>query len=128
MNIKRIFIALLLLAPLFANAQDWFKANAICFATDGEYSEWQKCNINVFIGDDMKVKIYAKENHIIRKTKDGEAMVDEYGVEHLFWMGVDEKGSDCIICMKSDTENYIHLMITFIEDNFVICYNLVPDE
>lgn len=125
---KKALLLFFLLVPLFVNAQDWFRANAIRFATDGEYSEWQKCNISVSIGDDMKVKIYAKENHTIRKVKNGDEMVDEFGVSHLFWMGVDENGSDCIICIKSDAKNYIHLMITFIKDNFVVCYNLIPDD
>ena len=125
---KKVLILFLLSVPLLANAQDWFKANAVRFATDGEYSEWKKCDINVSIGDDMRVKIYAQENHTIRKVKNGDDMVDEYGVSHLFWMGGDEKGKDCIVCIKSDTKKYIHLMVTFIEDNFVICYNLIPDE
>lgn len=40
----------MLLVPLFANGQNWFKVNAIRYAVDGgEFSEWQKCNISVFL-------------------------------------------------------------------------------
>lgn len=126
---KKILILLFLCAaPLCMNAQDWFKANAVRFAVDNEYSEWQKTNIDVFFAEDMKVKIYAEETHTIRGIKNPEEHVDESGVSSVFWLGVDEKGKDCIVCIKSDQATYIHLMVTFIEDNFVICYNLIPDK
>lgn len=125
---KKLLILLLLFAPLLANAQDWFKVNAVRFAVDNEYSEWQDTNIDVFFAEDMKVKIYAEETHTIRGIKSAEEHVDESGISSVFWLGVDEKGKDCIVCIKSDQATYIHLMVTFIEDNFVICYNLIPDK
>ena len=91
-------------------------------------AKWQKTNIDVFFAEDMKVKIYAEETHTIRGIKNAEEHVDESGVSSVFWLGVDEKGKDCIVCIKSDQATYIHLMVTFIEDNFVICYNLIPDK
>lgn len=126
---KKFLIILLLLVPLFANGQDWFKANAIRYAVDGgEFSEWQKCNISVFFEDGMKVKIYATETHTLRRIKDAVNDVSEDGISYVFWQGVDEKGENCIVCLKSDQANYIHLMITYIKENLVICYNLIPDK
>ena len=125
---KKLLILLLLLAPLLANAQDWFKVNAVRFAVDNEYSEWQDTNIDVFFAEDMKVKIYAEETHTIRGIKSAEEHVDESGISSVFWLGVDENGKDCIVCIQSDQATYIHLLLTFIDDNFVICYNLIPDK
>ena len=126
---KKILILLLLFIPLFANAQDWFKANAIRYAVDGsEFSEWQRCNISVFFEGGTKVKIYATDTHTLRRTKDATEDIDEHGISYVFWQGVDEKGEDCIVCIKSDQKNFIHLMITYIKENLVICYNLIPDK
>ena len=72
---KKILILLFLFAPICANAQYWFKVNAVRFAVDHEfrfnadyeYSEWQKTNIDVFIAEDnSKVNIYAEEAQTIR--------------------------------------------------------------
>lgn len=125
---KKLLILLFLFAPLLVNAQDWFKVNAVRFAVDNEYSEWQETNIDVFFAEDMKVKIYAEETHTIRGIKSAEEYVDESGISSVFWLGVDENGKDCIVCIKSDQATYIHLLLTFIDDNFVICYNLIPDK
>lgn len=126
---KKILIFLLLFVPLFANAQNWFKANAVRYAADGgEYSEWQDVDINVFIDDAMKVKIYAKENHVLRKIGDAVDNVDKQENSHIFWRAVDEKSQDCIVCFSSNGTTFMHLKITFIKDNLVICYNLIPDK
>ena len=126
---KKILILLFLFVPIFMNAQDWFKANAVRFAVENEYSEWKECDIKVFMGEDRKIKIYSSETHTIRAV--GEANLDvneKNGTECIFWQGVDEEGKDCIVCIKSDQATYIHLMITFIKDNFIINYNLIPDK
>ena len=129
MNMKRILILIFLLVPLLANAQDWFKANAVRYAANGnEFSEWQKCDINVFFEGSTKVKIYTKETHILRRIKDATEDIDEHGISYVFWQGVDEKSEDCIVCIKSAQASYIHLMITYIKQNLVICYNLIPDK
>ena len=61
-NMKKILFLLLLLFPLFASAQNWFKANAVCYGANGsEFSEWKKCDINVFFEGGTKVKIYATD-------------------------------------------------------------------
>ena len=136
--IKKILILLFLFTPTFANAQYWFKANSVRFAMDHEfrfaadykYSEWQKTNIDVFLAEDnLKVKIYAEETQIISRTvKYADAYKDyKSGVYNVFWRGVDEKGKDLIVCKISDLSTYLHLIVIFIEDNFIICYNLIPD-
>lgn len=128
-KILLILIICFLSKPIYAkNTSDWFKANAVCVAIDNEYSEWQKCNISVLFDDDMKVKIYADETHTIRGIKSAEEHVDESGISSTFWLGVDEKGKNCIVCIQSDQATYIHLLLTFIDDNFVIRYNLIPDD
>lgn len=135
---KKILILLFLFAPICANAQYWFKVNAVRFAVDHEfrfnadyeYSEWQKTNIDVFMAEDnSKVNIYAEETQTIRRTvKHADTYLDdESGDYNVFWRGVDEKGKDFIVCKKSDLSTYMHLIVIFIEDNFIICYNLIPD-
>lgn len=126
---KKILTLLLLLIPLLANGQDWFKANAVRYAANGsEFSEWQECDINVFFDDAVKVKIYAQETHVLRKI--GSTVEDEgkNGVSHIFWQAVDEKSQDCIVCVSSDGSTFMHLKVTFIKENLVICYNLIPDK
>lgn len=63
---KKLLILLLLFAPLLANAQNWFKANALRVSIDNVNDEWQKCNIPVCLGNDRKVTIYAQETQTIR--------------------------------------------------------------
>ena len=124
---KKLLIIMLSFAPFFATAQDWFKVNAVRFSIDNKYSEWEQTNIDVFFADDMKIRIYAEETHTIRGVSEMEEHVDELGISRAFWLGVDEKGKDCVVCIESDQASYIHLVITFRDDNFVICYNLLPD-
>jgi hypothetical protein len=124
---KKLLIILFLFAPLLANAQNWFKANALYTGVDNKNSTWQKCNIIVCLGDDRKVTIYAQETHTIRALSKTEEYADKSGVSGMFWQAVDENGDKCIVNIQSDQKSYIHLILTFIDDNFVICYNLIPD-
>ena len=80
------------------------------------------------MADDMKVKIYAEETHTIRALQSSaEEYTDKSGISGMFWLAVDENGNKCIVNIQSDQASYIHLTLTFIDDNFVICYNLIPD-
>ena len=127
-SMKKLLIILFLFAPLLANAQSWFKVNAVRVSENNKYSEWQKSNARVLMSDDMKVKIYAEETHTIRALQSSaEEYTDKSGISGMFWQAVDENGNKCIVNIQSDQKSYIHLILTFIDDNFVICYNLIPD-
>lgn len=127
-SMKKILILLFLFAPLFVNAQDWFKANALYTGVDNVNSEWQRCNVPVCLENDRKVTIYAQETHTIRALGSVEEYAGESGTSGMFWLAVDENGNQCVVNIRSDQETYIHLILTFIDDNFVICYNLIPDK
>lgn len=125
---KKILVLLFLTLPLLANAQLWFKANAVRYAGDvGEYSEWKNTDIKVFFGDDLKVKIYAKEIHILRRIGGAIEDVDKNGIQHRFWQAVDEESQDIIVCVSTDRSTFMHLNITFAKNGYRICYNLVQD-
>ena len=126
-RMKKILILLFLLTPFLVNAQDWFKANALYVSIDNVNDEWQKCNIPVCLGNDRKVTIYAQETQTIRALSKVEDYADESGVSGMFWQAVDQKGTKCIVNIQSDQKSYIHLILTFYEDNYAICYNLIPD-
>ena len=61
---KKILFLLLLLIPLFANAQYWYTANAMRFKYGNELEEWQKCNLRVFIDKAIDIKPALNPNMI----------------------------------------------------------------
>ena len=68
---KKILFLLLLLIPLFANAQYWYTANAMRFKYGNELEEWQKCNLRVFIDKKNNVTIYGSNDNIeLRSVND----------------------------------------------------------
>ncbi len=125
MNIKRIFIALLLFTPLFANTQNWFNAIAVRYDVN---EEWQECSVPVSldIDDNWKLKVYTEVPHTIRKIKDYGNGLDDYGNTHILWGGVDENGEDCTMALTIfANENYMRLTIKF--EAFEVYFILVPD-
>ena len=131
MNIKRIFIALLLLAPLFANAQNswWFKANTMRYTDEyEEWQEWQTCNVTVSfdVDNDWRLKLFMSPTNTItiRKIKDYGNMVDDDGNTHYLWYGIDNEGLECTLALVFYETN---VRLTIAYEYFQICYIIEPD-
>ena len=91
---KKILFLLLLLAPLFANAQYWYKADAMRFKFGNNLEEWEKCNLRVYVDKSNNIKIFSLNNSInIRSVNDDYTLKeDERGNSRLSWVCVDEEG------------------------------------
>lgn len=118
---KKILILLLILAPLFTNAQSWFTADAI-----NVVGEWYECNVRVFANNNGDVKIYTSDNTVVFRrigenyTKDE----DDNGMS-MSWKCVDDEGQRCLISFQT-YEEFLWLMIEYKE--FIVVYNLIPDD
>lgn len=127
---KKILFLLLLLAPLFANAQYWYKADAMRFKFGNNLEEWEKCNLRVYIDKSNNIKIFSLNNSInIRSVNDDYTLKeDERGNSRLSWVCVDEEGEKCMSILTSDKNvTFIHLGIYYPAKNFAIFYNLKPE-
>ena len=103
---KKILFLLLLLAPLFANAQYWYKADAMRFKFGNNLEEWEKCNLRVYIDKSNNIKIFSLNNSInIRSVNDDYTLKeDERGNSRLSWVCVDEEGASTAPLFQQEYE------------------------
>lgn len=123
---KKILILLLMLVPLFTNAQNWFTADAISVGVGSEIGEWYECNARVFTNNEGDVKVYTSDNTIVYRrigenyTKDE----DDNGMS-MAWKCVDDEGQRCMLSFNS-YEGILWLMIEY--EEFTAFYHLIPDD
>lgn len=119
---KKILILLLILAPLFINAQNswWYKANAICF--DDE--EWEECDIRILIKDDC-AKIYANETHTIRIIDIYDDGIYDESTTYRTWKCVDQEGDECLLTIVIGD---IATMLSIQYQDFSVNYAIIPDD
>ena len=127
---KKILFLLLLLIPLFANAQFWYKADAMRFKFGNQLEEWEKCNLRVFIDNNYNIKIFSQNKSInIRSVNDDYTLKeDERGDSRLSWVCVDGDGKKCMAILTSDKNvTFIYLGIHYPDQNYAVFYNLKPE-
>lgn len=123
---KKILILLLILAPLFTNAQSWFTADAVSVRVGSEIGEWYECNARVFANNDGDVKVYTADNTLVyRRIGDNYTKDEDDEGMSMAWKCVDDEGQRCMISFNS-YEGLLWIMIEY--EEFTAFYHLIPDD
>lgn len=123
---KKILILLLMLVPLFINAQNWFTADAISVGVGSEIGEWYECNARVFTNNEGDVKVYTSDNTIVyRRIGENYTKDEDANGMSMAWKCVDDEGQRCMLSFNS-YEGFLWLMIEY--EEFTAFYHLIPDD
>lgn len=123
---KKILILLLMLVPLFTNAQNQFTADAISVGVGSEIGEWYECNARVFTNNEGDVKVYTSDNTIVyRRIGENYTKDEDANGMSMAWKCVDDEGQRCMLSFNS-YEGFLWLMIEY--EEFTAFYHLIPDD
>lgn len=128
---KKILLLLLLLVPLFANAQYWYKANALRIDTGKGTkadNQWQKCNVRIYIDENRNVKIFTSSTTLVYRAIDDEYIhkVSNNGDAKLFWRTLDGDGNKCVVYYMHDKHvSFLYLGLKY--NDMKVWYDMKPD-
>lgn len=129
-NMKKILILFLLLAPLFVNAQNWYKIKAMKIElNDGTETEWSNCDFRAFIAKNRDVKIFFPEGTQTYRAVDDDYQhkINDNGDVKIFWKALGDDGDRCVLYYMHDKYvSYIYIGIKF--SDFKVWYYIIPDD
>lgn len=126
---KKILILLLLIIPLYANAQNWYKINAMRLEyNDGTKTEWRDYTCRALIDENRNVKIFFSDETQTYRAWDDDYIhkINANGDVKIYWKALAGDGDHCVIYYMHDKHvSFIYLGIKF--NDLKVWYSMLPD-
>lgn len=126
---KKILVLIFIWLPILANAQNWYKINAMRLEyNDGTKTEWRECSAKVLIDSNRNVKIFYPDETDTYRAFDDDYIhkVNAAGDVNISWKALSGAGDKCAIYYMHDKKvSFIYLGVRF--SDLKVWYNMIPD-